>query len=183
MKIKQIALLVVLVAALGCSPAAADESPKDLAESPDTMEQDDSDETVDPDDEDRADSETEHSTEDPAQLPPHEQPHPRDRVYDISEVYAEACVVCHGERGDGKGTEQQTFDFSTPADDWNNAPDVDGILETLEYGVHDSAMQAFPRLTNDDRVALAKYVLDLRYQLQGEQTKATESDDTTPRRE
>lgn len=146
---------LALLSLTGCSAqATADTAPRSDSDAPvETAE---------------ADGEQAPHVEDPAELPPHEQPPPRDRQYDISEVYQEGCVSCHGERGDGQGTEQEAFSFDTPATEWTNDPSIDGILQTLEYGIHDTAMQQFPRLTNDDRVALAQYVLELRLELKGE---------------
>lgn len=96
---------------------------------------------------------------------PDEHMPPYDREYDISEVYAEACVDCHGEDGDGDGTVEQGFSFGSESDEWTNGPTVDGILITLDDGIHDTAMQEFPQFLDDDRVELAEYVLELRYEL------------------
>lgn len=117
--------------------------------------------------EDETDDDRSHS-DDPGELPPDQQPPPPDRNYDISEVYATTCVDCHGHRGDGDGTENQGFNFAAPADEWTNGPTVDGILDTLDDGIHDSAMQRFPQFSTQDRIELAEYVIDLRYELKGE---------------
>lgn len=82
--------------------------------------------------------------------------------YDSSEIYSRVCVTCHGKKGDGKGLEIELFSFGSPEEEWSNGPTVDGILLTLEDGVHDSSMRAFPDLSDADRVALAEYILDLR---------------------
>lgn len=92
-------------------------------------------------------------------------PPPDERTYEITEVYAEACVQCHGEDGDGDGTKQEGFSFASPADEWTNGPNVDGIVDTLDDGIHETAMQRFPEFKNEDRIELAEHVLDLRYAL------------------
>ncbi len=92
-------------------------------------------------------------------------PPPHDRDYDIAEVYDAMCASCHGEEGDGEGIAQTGFAFDTPADQWTNRPSVDGILLTLEDGIHDTAMQDFPQFSDVDRVDLAQHILDLRHAL------------------
>ena len=81
------------------------------------------------------------------------------------EVYERVCVTCHGKTGDGKGLGQQLFGFDTPANEWKNGPSVDGILITLEAGIHDTSMKAFPDYGDVERRAVAEYVLLLRAQL------------------
>ena len=170
-------LIVVLLVVAGCTAHAGVE---ETAESEhgvvedDADEADDADKADDADEGDGADAQTEQAqeavdTDDPAELPPHKQPPPPDRRYDISEVYAEACVACHGERGGGDGTEEEGFSFDTPADEWTNGPTVDGILKTLDDGIHDTPMQQFEQFTNEDRIELAEYVIDLRHALKGDE--------------
>ncbi len=91
---------------------------------------------------------------------------PDDIQYDSSEVYSRVCVTCHGKKGDGRGLEIELFSFGSPEEEWSNGPTVDGILLTLEDGVHDSSMRAFPDLSDADRIALAEYILELRAALQ-----------------
>lgn len=97
--------------------------------------------------------------------PPYDKPPPPDREYDISEVYAQMCASCHGDRGEGDGVDDDGFAFDTPADEWTNSPTVGGILDTLEDGIHDTAMRDFPQFKDVDRVELAEYVIDLRHAL------------------
>lgn len=97
----------------------------------------------------------------------YDKPPPYDLEYDISEVYEQMCAGCHGETGDGHGPEGEGRAFGAPADEWNNGPTVDGILATLEEGIHDTAMRDFPEFKDVDRVELAEYVLDLRHALKG----------------
>ncbi len=95
----------------------------------------------------------------------YDKPPPYDREYDISEVFNKMCAGCHGEAGDGDGPDGNGLAYDTPADEWNNGPTIDGILLTLEDGVHGTAMRDFPEFKNVDREKLAEYVLDLRQAL------------------
>ncbi len=95
----------------------------------------------------------------------YDRPPPHDLEYDISEVYAQVCADCHGQLGAGDGPAGEGFAFDNPADRWTNGPTADGILKTLEDGIHDTAMRDFPQFKDVDRVALAEYILDLRYAL------------------
>ena len=96
---------------------------------------------------------------------PYDKPAPPDREYDISEVYAQMCASCHGKRGDGDGSAEDGFAFDSPADKWANGPTTHGILDTLEDGIHDTAMRDFPEFKDIDRVELAEYIIDLRHAL------------------
>ena len=87
---------------------------------------------------------------------------PYDEHYDIGEVYEAVCVDCHGMRGDGVGVLAGGFSFGAPEEEWNNGPTVDGILQTLEDGIHESAMREFPEFPDADRLELADYILELR---------------------
>ena len=147
-RILWVAAIVVIT---GCSTGSAAESESD-AESVEQSEQDEA--GVELPDEPALDEEA-----------PPDHPPPYDRQYDIAEVYDEACASCHGDDGDGQGYDEVTFSYATPADEWTNGPTVDGILDTLEDGIHDSAMQEFPQFKDADRVELAEYVIDLRYAL------------------
>lgn len=87
---------------------------------------------------------------------------PYDRSYDAADLYGAMCAACHGEDGDGNAPIPDAFSFATTAALWTNGPTVDGILLTLEDGIHHSAMRSFPEYQDFDRVALAEYILDLR---------------------
>ena len=95
---------------------------------------------------------------------PYERP-PYDREYDASELFEAVCADCHGEAGDGDAPIEDPFSFGAPAQKWTNGPTVDGILITLEDGIHDTAMREFPEYKNVDREKLAEYILELRYAL------------------
>ena len=149
--IRVLSLAAVLLIA-GCSTGSAAESEADADSADDNGEEHRSVEAPD---------------EEPAldEAAPPDPPAPYDREYDISEVYAGACASCHGDDGDGRSEVEETFSYATPADEWSNGPTVDGILDTLEDGIHDSAMQEFPQFKDADRVELAEYVIDLRHAL------------------
>jgi mono/diheme cytochrome c family protein len=80
-------------------------------------------------------------------------------------TYAIWCVACHGETGAGDGPTAQTLDprprnFATGK--FKQGSRVDQIYRTLSKGVPGSAMVAYPRLSDEERWALAYYVLELR---------------------
>lgn len=85
---------------------------------------------------------------------------PYDRAYDVSELYEAVCADCHGVDGDVR--QAGGFWYGAPAQAWTNGPTVDGVLVTLEEGIHASAMRSFPEYNDADRVELGEYVLDLR---------------------
>jgi mono/diheme cytochrome c family protein len=84
-------------------------------------------------------------------------------------IYGHVCVTCHGKTGDGKGLEQQLFSYGAPESKWTNGPTVEGIMKTLQTGVHESSMKPFPQYKKAERRAVAQYVLGLREKLQKEQ--------------
>jgi high-affinity iron transporter len=80
-------------------------------------------------------------------------------------TYAIWCVACHGDGGAGDGPTAQTLDprprnFATGK--FKQGSRVEQIYRTLGKGVPGSAMVAYPRLSDEDRWALAYYVLELK---------------------
>jgi mono/diheme cytochrome c family protein len=80
-------------------------------------------------------------------------------------AYAIWCVACHGEAGAGDGATAHTLDprprnFSTGK--FKQGSSARQIFDTLGKGVPGSAMVAFKNLPEDDRWALAWYVLELK---------------------
>lgn len=80
-------------------------------------------------------------------------------------LFAVWCVACHGPSGAGDGPTAHTLDprprkFSQ--EKFKQGARVDQIHETLSKGVPGSAMVAFKNLSDDERWALAWYVLELR---------------------
>ena len=75
------------------------------------------------------------------------------------------CVACHGEAGAGDGSaagklHPRPRDFRTGK--FKRGSRVNQIFDTLGKGLPGTAMVKFTNLTEDDRWALAWYVLDLK---------------------
>jgi mono/diheme cytochrome c family protein len=80
-------------------------------------------------------------------------------------TYGIYCVACHGERGAGDGSAAARLNprprnFSTDA--FRQGSGVTQIFETLGKGVPGTAMVKFTNLSEDERWALAWYVLELK---------------------
>jgi len=80
-------------------------------------------------------------------------------------TYAIYCVACHGERGAGDGSAATRLNprprnFST--EKFRQGASVGQIFETLGKGVPGTAMVKFTNLSENERWALAWYVLDLK---------------------
>jgi mono/diheme cytochrome c family protein len=80
-------------------------------------------------------------------------------------TYGIYCVACHGERGAGDGSAAARLNprprnFST--DEFRQGSGVTQIFETLGKGVPGTAMVKFTNLSEDERWALAWYVLELK---------------------
>ncbi len=88
--------------------------------------------------------------------------------YDATDLYNRICVTCHGDAGDGQGMALQLFSFGAPEEEWRNGPTVEGVLITLDEGLHGTSMRPFPEYTEEDRRRLAAYILELREALLAE---------------
>jgi len=80
-------------------------------------------------------------------------------------TYAIFCVSCHGEHGAGDGSVAQTLNprprnFAT--DKFKQGSGVTQIFETLGKGVPGTAMTKFTNLSEEERWAVAWYVVDLK---------------------
>jgi high-affinity iron transporter len=80
-------------------------------------------------------------------------------------TYGIFCVSCHGERGAGDGSVAPTLNprprnFATER--FKQGEKVGQIFETLGKGVPGSAMVKFTNLSEEERWALAWYVLELK---------------------
>ncbi|HEY1174129.1 MAG TPA: cytochrome c [Verrucomicrobiae bacterium] len=83
-------------------------------------------------------------------------------------VYEKHCVVCHGEKGDGKGTMGITLDirprdfrsglfkYKSTANDL--LPTTDDLYRTVSSGITGTAMPIFSHLPERDRRAVVEYV-------------------------
>ncbi len=79
--------------------------------------------------------------------------------------YAIWCIACHGETGAGDGSVANKLDprprkFST--EKFKQGSSVNQIFNTVSKGVPGSAMTAFKNLSEEERWALAWYVLELK---------------------
>jgi len=75
------------------------------------------------------------------------------------------CIACHGPRGAGDGAAAVALtpkprNFAT--DTFKNGDKPEDLFKTLEVGLKDTAMVSFKHLPEEDRWALAYYVLELR---------------------
>jgi mono/diheme cytochrome c family protein len=80
-------------------------------------------------------------------------------------TYGIFCVSCHGERGAGDGSVAPTLNprprnFATER--FKQGSSVTQIFDTLGKGVPGTAMVKFTNLSEDERWALAWYVLELK---------------------
>jgi mono/diheme cytochrome c family protein len=81
--------------------------------------------------------------------------------------FAKNCVACHGPNGEGDGKLAKNLNprprnFLT--EPFQNGPGVDKVFETLSNGRPGTAMVAFRGLPEEERWALAYYVLSLKEQ-------------------
>ena len=80
-------------------------------------------------------------------------------------TYGIFCVSCHGEQGGGDGSVAPTLNprprnFAT--DKFKQGSSVTQIFDTLGKGVPGTAMVKFTNLSEEERWALAWYVLELK---------------------
>ena len=80
-------------------------------------------------------------------------------------TYTIYCIACHGERGAGDGSVARTLDprprnFAT--DKFKQGSGVAQIFGTLGKGVPGTAMTKFTNLSEEERWAVAWYVVELK---------------------
>lgn len=80
-------------------------------------------------------------------------------------LYAKNCMACHGEKGDGNGPAGKMM--KPKPRDFREAKFVNGdkpenIFKTIAEGLPGTAMAPFKALSEEDRSALAHYVLSLK---------------------
>ena len=83
-------------------------------------------------------------------------------------VYERNCLVCHGDRGDGKGEMAATMtikprsfrdaQFKYRSTPWGKLPTTDDLIRTIRNGRTGTAMGAFTHLRESDVRAVAEYV-------------------------
>ena len=81
------------------------------------------------------------------------------------EQYAIQCAMCHGAVGAGNGPAAAALvppprDFTKP-DGWKNGRKATMVFKTLKDGLAGSAMASYATLPEDDRWALAHYIISL----------------------
>jgi mono/diheme cytochrome c family protein len=79
-------------------------------------------------------------------------------------LYLDHCVLCHGERGDGRGVRRAGLsrapaDFTNPV--WRQHQTPAGVFRAIRQGVPGSDMPAWKQLDDDEVWALVAYVLSL----------------------
>ena len=78
------------------------------------------------------------------------------KIAEGANVYAAKCVVCHGEKGEGKVGPNLTDDY------WIHGGDVHSIFKTIKYGVPSKGMVAWQNSMNGAQMQeLASYILTL----------------------
>ncbi len=77
------------------------------------------------------------------------------------QLYSQNCTGCHGIEGRGDGTMAAELE-PTPTNFWERERYLQrtlyGLYSTISYGVEETAMTAFPGLSNHERWSLAFYV-------------------------
>ena len=75
------------------------------------------------------------------------------------------CASCHGPKGEGDGPLAKSFNpkpRNLATEPLANGPGVEKVFETLSTGRKGTAMMAFRHLPEEERWALAYYVMSLR---------------------
>lgn len=83
-------------------------------------------------------------------------------------VYEKNCVVCHGDKGDGKGTMGITLDlrprdfrsgiFKYKSTGGDSLPTTEDLFRTVSNGITGTAMPIFSHLPERDRRAVVEYI-------------------------
>lgn len=79
--------------------------------------------------------------------------------------FAKYCASCHGPKGEGDGPAAKALKpkpRNLLTDPLTHGATATGVKETLDTGVKGTAMVAFKHLPDEDRWALAYYVISLR---------------------
>lgn len=89
-------------------------------------------------------------------------PSAQDESSAVKRLFSENCATCHGETGDGQGTTQldrPARSFKDGGFSFGNTPEA--IFRTLSVGIPGTPMPSFDLLREEDRRALAEYVITL----------------------
>ena len=79
--------------------------------------------------------------------------------------FALNCAACHGEKGNGDGPAAAALNpkpRNYTSDKFKNGETPDDVFKTLGAGLPNTAMVAFAHLPEDERWALALWVLELK---------------------
>ncbi len=79
--------------------------------------------------------------------------------------FAKFCVTCHGPKGEGDGPAAKALKpkpRNLVTEPLKNGSTAAGVFETLSTGVKGTAMVPFKQLSEDDRWAIAYFVMSLR---------------------
>jgi cytochrome c oxidase cbb3-type subunit 3 len=78
------------------------------------------------------------------------------KIHEGAEIFTTKCVVCHGEKGEGKVGPNLTDEY------WLHGGDVKSIFKTIKYGVPSKGMVAWQNSMNGGQIQqLASYILSL----------------------
>ena len=80
-------------------------------------------------------------------------------------VFAINCQACHGPKGAGDGPAAVALNpkpRNYATDTFKNGDKVENVFKTVSEGIKDTAMVSFAHLPEQDRWALAYFVLELR---------------------
>jgi cytochrome c oxidase cbb3-type subunit 3 len=80
----------------------------------------------------------------------------KEKIHEGAEIFTTKCVVCHGEKGEGKVGPNLTDEY------WLHGGDVKSIFKTIKYGVPSKGMVAWQNSMNGAQMQeLASFILSL----------------------
>ncbi len=81
------------------------------------------------------------------------------------QIYSENCTMCHGENGDGNGHAAAAIKNPKPCDftvgKFKYGSNLKQIIKTITEGVPNTAMPAWNNLSDEEKTAVAQYILKL----------------------
>ncbi len=80
----------------------------------------------------------------------------KNKIHEGAEIFTSKCVVCHGDKGEGKVGPNLTDEY------WLHGGDVKSIFKTIKYGVPSKGMVAWQNSMNGSQMQeLASFILSL----------------------